>query len=117
MISRVIVEEIEAPHLEFEIIPFPIEDTNADLPKLIPTSTVITLGYCDDWTTQKISILVSCGYSNICVVQNDINSDRISGSMIRDKIRSDDSGWLKMVPSSVSSYLQETGLLDAIKNV
>lgn len=115
MIVRLIADEIEDSQLEFEITPFPIEDPDADLSKFISTNTIMTLGYCDDWTTQKIAILTSNGYGNICIVQNDSNGDRISGSMIRKKIRSDDSEWLKIVPPSISVYLQDTGLLEVIK--
>lgn len=40
--------------IDYEIIPFPIENREVDLSKLIPVGTIMTMGYCDEWTTQKI---------------------------------------------------------------
>lgn len=117
MISYVMQDEFGDQGIDYEIIPFPIENREVDLSKLIPVGTIMTMGYCDEWTTQKISYLASTGYQNICIVQNDYESNRISGRKIRAMIRSNDSGWLNMVPPAVSTYIHEFGILGIINNV
>lgn len=116
MISCVMREDSELSGIRYSIVPFPIEDTTVDLSSLIPTDTIMALGFCDEWSAKKIGILASRGYSNICIVSNDSSPDRLSGTTIRDMIRSDDEAWIQLVPKSVSSYLYDVGLMNNIKS-
>lgn len=97
----------------YSFSPFPI-DRPDELPSHVPTSVLCFTTIRDEWNKKKIEILTAIGYK-VHVLWDKSSESGISGTDIRQRIRSSDAQWKDRVHPAVAGYLDSEHLLDRIK--
>ena len=87
---------------DFGIVPCPIENPTSIL-DIVPPKTICYLTINEEWGHEKATILREIGYPVTILWER---PKTISGSMIREAIRSGDQSWKGLVPSSVAKNLE-----------
>ncbi len=97
---------------KFSFSRFPI-DRPSELVNIIPLSVVCFTTIRDDWNRKKIEILKQHGYTVKILWES--AEPGISGTEIRQQIRSSDTKWEDNVHPAVVGYLNSEHLVDRIK--
>ncbi|MGF6966743.1 cytidyltransferase-like protein [Paraburkholderia sp. WC7.3g] len=97
---------------KFSFSRFPI-DRPDELLDIIPCSVVCFTTIRDDWNRKKIEILRQHGYDVKVLWESAVQG--ISGTKIRQKMRSSDAAWEESVHPAVAGYLNSEHLVDRIK--
>ena len=115
---RDVLLECGVPHMEFGVVPFPIEDI-AILPEFLPLEVPVLTTIYEEWNREKIARLRAAGY-----VVEVLYADRervYSGMEIRRLIMTGDTRWKELVPAATIRWVERIGmgqrLLDAAGSV
>lgn len=106
MIRDVLVE-CGMPHMEFGVIPFPIEDI-AIIPEFLPLEIPVLTTIYEDWNREKVARLRAVGY-----VVEVLYADRervYSGTEIRRLIMKGNMRWKELVPPATIRWVERIGM-------
>lgn len=102
------------PVEKFDIVPFPIEYPEK-ICQYVPMDATFFITIFDQWDKKKYEIFKSLGLKVKILPANSTQETRISGTFVRNLIRTGGE-WKDFVPKSVYDYILNNNLVQLIEN-
>lgn len=95
-VESTLIHDAKIPQDTFSILPAPL--VPGIIEQLVPKGTIFLTTFVEEWSLFKEKLFINAGFK---VIKLDLGNKKISGTMIRERIRKKDESWKDFIPRSI----------------